>query len=252
MIVWREKFIASGVHFMITLLLATISAALIFLVWYPDPFLQMIGGTKLFLLIIGSDLTLGPLASLVVYNSRKSRRALLLDYTVIGLVQFTALAYGVSIMAEARPAYVAFSADRFEIVLAGDLTAKELAAARDPQYTRVPWTGPVYVGVVIPRADHNDALFEALAGNEEHVRPKFYVPYASQLELIRKRSKPLAVLEQKKPQAKALIEQALAGKRAPRGELKWLPVRHFRGFWTAIVDDATGEVVAWVDLDPYD
>jgi hypothetical protein len=30
-----------------------------------------------------------------------------------------------------------------------------------------------------------------------------------------------------------------------------LPVRNFRGFWTAIVDDADGKVVAWVDFDPY-
>jgi hypothetical protein len=252
MSVWREKLIATGVHFLVTLLLAAIAAALIFLVWYPDPFQRMIGGTELFVLIVGSDLALGPLMSLVIYNSRKSRRELLLDYGVVGLIQIAALVYGVSIMAGARPAYVAFSADRFEIVLAGDLTEKELAAARDPRYARVPWTGPDYVGVVISPADHDDALFEALAGNEEQKRPKFYVPYESQLELIRKRAKPLPELERKKPQAKALIARALAGKPAPRGTLKWLPVRHFRGFWTAIVDDATGAIVAWLDLDPYD
>ena len=99
-------------------------------------------------------------------------------------------------MADARPAYVAFSLDRFEIVRAGDLMAKERAAARNPRYARVPLTGPEYVGVVVPQADHDDALFEALSGNEEHLRPKFYVPYETQLEGIRKRSKTLAELEE--------------------------------------------------------
>jgi hypothetical protein len=252
MIAWREKFFATGVHFGVTLVLATMAAALIFLVWYPDPFDHMIGGTELFVLIVGSDLVLGPLLSLVLYNSRKTRRALLVDYTLVAILQVGALAYGISIMADARPVYIALSRDRFEIVLAGDLKAKELAAARDPQFAKVPWTGPKYVAVVISNADYQDALFEALAGNEEHMRPKFYQPYESQLDVLRKNAKPLPVLEARKPRAKALIDAALDGKSQPAGEYKWLPVRHFRGFWTAIVDDADGKVVAWVDLDPYD
>ena len=76
MIVWREKFVATGIHFLVTLGFAACAAALIFLVWYPDPFETMIGGTELFLLVVGCDLALGPLISLVIYNSRKSRRAL--------------------------------------------------------------------------------------------------------------------------------------------------------------------------------
>ena len=75
MIVWREKFVATGIHFLVTLTLAACAAALIFLVWFPDPFQTMIGGTELFLLVVGCDLALGPLISLVIYNSRKSRRA---------------------------------------------------------------------------------------------------------------------------------------------------------------------------------
>lgn len=251
MINWREKFIATGVHFGITLLLATTAAALIFLVWYPDPFDDMIGGSELFVLIVSSDLVLGPLMSLVLYNSRKTRRALLFDYTLVGLLQLCALGYGVSTMAQARPVYVALSRDRYEIVLAGDLKEKELAAARDPRYAKIPWTGPQYVAVVISSKDYQDALFEALAGNEEHVRPKFYQPYESQLEVLREYAKPLAALEAKKPQARPLIEAALKGKPKAKGEYRWLPVRHFRGFWTAIVDDADGSVVAWLDFDPY-
>jgi len=49
MIVWREKFVATGIHFLVTLTLAAVAAALIFVVWFPDPFETMIGGTELFL-----------------------------------------------------------------------------------------------------------------------------------------------------------------------------------------------------------
>jgi hypothetical protein len=250
MIIWREKLVATAVHFAVTLALAAIAAALIFLVWFPDPFQTMIGGTELFMLVVGCDLALGPLMSLVIYNSRKSRRELVIDYAVVGVVQIAALVYGVTIMSDARPVYVAFSKDRYEIVLAGDIKPAELATARDPKYAHLPWTGPKYVAIVVPPAEHNEALFEALNGNEDHQRPRFYVAYESQLATVRRRAKPLAELEQKKPEAHALIDAALKKAGAPRDGLSWLPVRHFRGFWTALVDDS-GKVVAWVPLDPY-
>ena len=248
---WREKLVATGIHFIVTLLLAAVAAALIFLVWFPDPFQRMIGGNELFLLVVGCDLALGPLMSLVLYNSRKSRRELVLDYSLVGAVQIAALVYGVVIMFGARPVYVAFSKDRYEIVLAADIRKEELAAAREPRYSTLSWTGPRYVGVVVPRAEHNDALFQSLSGNEEHQRPRFYVPFESQLEQIRKRAKPLAQLETAKPASKPLIDAALAGVDVPAQRLAWLPVRHFRGFWTAIVDTDTGKPVAYVDFDPY-
>jgi hypothetical protein len=30
-----------------------------------------------------------------------------------------------------------------------------------------------------------------------------------------------------------------------------VPIRHRQGFWTAILDAATGKPVAYIDLDPY-
>ena len=60
------------------------------------------------------DLALGPLISLVIYNSRKARRKLIIDYTIVGVVQLAALVYGVYIVAGTRPVYVAFSTDRIE------------------------------------------------------------------------------------------------------------------------------------------
>ena len=108
MIPWREKWRAFAVHFAVTLAVGLCAAAVIFRVWYPDPFDDIIGGAELFTLVVGCDLALGPLVSLVIYNSRKSRGKLVFDYTVVGLLQLAALAYGVWIVAGARPVYVAF------------------------------------------------------------------------------------------------------------------------------------------------
>jgi hypothetical protein len=251
MINWREKLVATGVHFAVTMLLAAIAAALIFLVWFPDPFQTIVGGTGLFLLVVGCDLALGPLLSLVIYDSRKSRRELFTDYAVVGAVQIAALVYGVFVVAGTRPVYLAFNKDRFEVVTARDIRADELAAARVPAYASLSWTGPKLVAVSVPDADRNDALFQSLAGNEEHQRPKFFSPFESGLEAIRQRAKPLAELESRQPESKAAISEFLRDAEGSADALAWLPV-HYRGvFWTALVDTNTGRPVGYVPVDPY-
>jgi len=73
-IVWREKAIAFAVHFLVTLALSAGAAALVFLVWYPDPFQTMLGGAKLFLVLLMCDLGLGPLTSFGGFKSLDEAR----------------------------------------------------------------------------------------------------------------------------------------------------------------------------------
>jgi hypothetical protein len=251
MIVWREKLVAMAVHFVVTAVLAGAAAALIFFVWFPAPFHTMIGGTELFLLVVGCDLALGPLLSLVIYNSRKSRRELITDYSIVGAIQIAALVYGVYIVAGTRPVAVAFVKDRIEVVTARDVPAEELAAARDPRYATLPWTGPRYVNIVVPDADQQEALFASLEGREETTRPRFYQPYETALPAIRRRGAKLDDLVAKHPEAKAAVDDAAAGVSIPAERLRWLPVRHRKGFWTALIDTETGKPVGYVELDPY-
>lgn len=251
MIVWREKLIATAIHFCVTAVLAAIAAALIFLVWYPPPFQKIMGGTELFMLVVGCDLVLGPLLSLVVYNSRKPRRQLVIDYSIIGIIQLGALVYGVIIVADTRPVAVAFSGDRLEIVSARDVSEENLADARDPQYATLPWTGPRYVYIDVPPAEHDDALFASLGGNEEHMRPRFYRPYEFAQPEIRRRAGQLDALAAKHPQAKSLIDAAVVAADVPASRLRWLPARGITGFWTALIDSDTGWPVGYIALDPY-
>jgi hypothetical protein len=251
MIIWREKVVATGVHFLVTLTLAAVAAAVIFFVWFPRPFATMIGGTELFLLVVGCDLALGPLISLVIYDSRKSRRALIFDYTLVGAIQIFALVYGVHTLAATRPVYVAFSQDRIEIVSAGDIRDDELAAAKSPVYASLPLTGPRLISITVPAADQQDALFKSLEGNEEHMRPRFYGPYETQLAQIRARAKTVRELEDKHPRSKPLLELASTGLAVPAERVRWLPVHHRKGFWTVLIDIQDGKPLEYVDFDPY-
>ena len=249
---WRERFVAFSIHFAATLALAAIAAGLIFFLWFPHPFETMIGGTELFMLVVGCDLALGPLLSLVIYNTRKSRFKLVMDYTIVGVVQLAAMVYGVLIVAGTRPVYVAFNKDRLEVVTARDIEDSELAAARDPQYSRLPWHGPRLVYIDVPREDQQDALFQSLAGREEHQRPKFFAPYEQGLAAIRKRARPVSRITKKFPATAPQFDIAMAELGdIPRERISTLPVRHRNGFWTALIDTATGMPVAYVPVDPY-
>jgi hypothetical protein len=250
-IVWRDKLVAFGIHFIATALLAATAAALIFGVWFPDPFNDMIGGTKLFELVVGCDLALGPLISLVIFNRGKSRRELFIDYTIVGIVQIAALSYGVWVMAASRPVYVAFSKDRFEVVMPQNVRDADLAAALDPQYKRLPLTGPIVVAVNVPAAAQSDVLFQELEGHGGQTQPKFFVPYESQLDVIRQHAGTVADLEKRHKNEKAVIEAAVAKAGIPATRLRWLPVAVKGEFWTALIDFETGKPVSYAQVDPY-
>lgn len=250
-IVWRDKLLAFGIHFILTALLAAAAAALIFLVWFPAPFNQMIGGTKLFVLVVGCDLALGPLMSLVIFNRAKPRRELFIDYTIVALVQLAALTYGVWVMAGSRPAYVAFSKDRFEVVTAQSISDADLAEARDPRFARRPLFGAEFVTVHVPAAEQQDVLIQEVSGHETHARPRFYVPYSAGLEEIRQRAGALADLEKRHPEAQAELDRAVAESGLPVERLRWLPIVARLGFWTALVDVETGKPVSYARVDPY-
>jgi hypothetical protein len=251
MIVWREKFVATGIHFLVTLSLTAAAAALIFLVWFPAPFETMIGGTELFLLVVGCDLALGPLISLVIYDSRKSRRALIFDYSLVGVVQIGALLYGVHTLAATRPVYVAFSHDRIEIVSAGEISDQELAAAKTPRYASLPLTGPRFISITVPASEQQDALFKSVAGLDEYMRPRFFNPYDAQLAQIRARAKTIEKLEEFHPERKRQLEDARASLSVPAERIRWLPVHHRKGFWTVLIDTENGRPLTYLDFDPY-
>lgn len=251
MIAWREKFRAVLLHFIVTLAMALAAAALIFLVWYPDPFQAMLGGTRFFLLITLCDLVLGPLTSLIVYNSKKTRRALIFDYTIIGLVQLAAFVYGVMSIAHARPVYIAFVKDRFEVVIAEDLADKDLQAGQDP-YRTVPKWGPKLIGTLRPttREERNDLVMAAMEGKDLQHYPRYYLPYEKVIEEVKQAGLPMEQLYKHRPEAKRLLADENLS--VPEAQVRWLPIRGTRSFWTVLVDANSGQVLAYIPVDPYE
>ena len=95
-------------HLLLSLLVALASAAVVFGLWYPAPYRQMLQVGHIYLLVLVVDVVCGPLLTLIVASPRKSRRERWLDFSLIGAIQLAALACGMYSVWVARPAVLAF------------------------------------------------------------------------------------------------------------------------------------------------
>src|SRR4051812_8594224 len=101
-----SRWKASGLHLLISILIGSAVLTLMLGLWYPEPLFQAMGGEGLLFILLGVDVALGPLVTLIVFKPAK--RGLKLDLALIGAVQLAALLYGAHIMFVARPAFIAF------------------------------------------------------------------------------------------------------------------------------------------------
>lgn len=246
----RPRAFAAGVHLLISVAIAIAAAALVFMLWYPWPYRVISGGQGLFLLMISVDLALGPLLTFAVFDRRKPRTALRRDLTVIGLLQLSALIYGVHTVYAARPVALIFEVDRFRVISAVDVHLPELPKALEP-YRRLPLTGPRLLGAraAKPGEERGDALSKGFEGIDIGQRPTFWEPYDQYKDRALARSRPLEVLLQRYPVAWAEIEPILSNLGRAKGEVRFLPLMA-RQQWVVLLDK-TGEVIGFAPFDGF-
>ena len=242
---------ATAIHFLVSLFVVVLAAAVVFLLWFPRGLAELLRGGGLFWLLIACDATLGPVMSFVVCSPGKSRRMLVFDYTVIAAIQLAALVYGLSVAAASRPVYMVFSVDRFDLVSAFEVQAddpRDLQALRD---FPLPWFGPRTVTLKLPEdtPGRNEALSLELEGGELHTHPRYFVPYAAGAALAK--AEPLQSLLAKFPLQRPEVEAALRSADLSDEAVVWLPARSRFGFHTALLRRSDAEIVTFLPGDPY-
>lgn len=246
-----NRYQASAWHFSLSALLGLAVFMLFRFVWYPGALWDLSGAAKLLLLVVGVDVTLGPLLTLIVFNPKK--KSLPFDLAVIALVQSAALAYGVWVMAQSRPVYLVGAVDRFVLVAANDLDEQELAAASE-QYRALSWTGPRLVATCahLDREAKVDALFSAIeTGIDVDKRPKFYCELDAAKETLLKRTMRFDAVLSKHPDRKRALAEAL-GTRYAQPETLLLPLQSRAGFGSAVVDGASARPILTTAVDIFE
>lgn len=225
------------------------STVLVFMlsVWYFGPLFEAAGGSRLIFILAAVDVTLGPLITLIIFKAGKP--GLKFDLAVIAALQLAALAYGMHAVYLARPVYLVFAKDRFELVSAGDLDPEDLKKAR-PGFEQLPLGRPKYIAAVAP-ADpeaRQKLLWSSLQGKDLQAHPQYYVPYEQEVPNALKRAHRLDLLLRRDADT---VQQHLRSSCCSEQAVRFLPLRAKMADGAVLLDAKTGAPLDIVLVDPW-
>lgn len=234
------------VHLSISVLVAVICLSTVFFIWYPSPLAKAAGVTHIFLMLLVIDVILGPLLGLLVY--KEGKKTLKMDLTVIILIQIAALSYGLYSIAQARPVWITFNHDRFELVRNNELKTENIADAQS-QYQQPTWLQPQYVAVkqaADPQEQQIEQMSAMLNGISLAQYPERYIALNQVKTQIQEQARDLSQLKQWNDET---IIQAIINK-YPQAN-GWLPLETYGLAMVILVNKESAEVIKIVDLRPW-
>ena len=245
-----SRWKAAAIHLSISAIIALVAATLIFGVWFPPPWSHAAGADRLILLLLGVDIVVGPLLTLIVY--RHGKWGMRFDLWVIALLQAGAFLYGMSVVLGSRPVFVVGAIDRFELVPADAIEDKDLAEGTHPEFRRRSWTGPLVVNALRPdsSSERSDLLFSGLEGKDIELFPKYYADYASNAKPLLERAQPLERLMEKEG-ARAEVEAWLTDNARTAQNTVWLPLVGRDADMSVLLDRGDGRVLDALPIDPW-
>jgi len=226
---------AFGTHLCLSIVVIGGIAAFAFTTWYPDGLWRVAGLDHLLLVMLGIDLTAGPLLTLLLY--RPGKWGLKFDLVTIAVLQLAFLAYGLHTLWLARPVFLVGTAEVITVVFASEIDADDLAKAPTPELRRLSLTGPLLVGTRMP-ADpekRTQAMSEFMSGGAGIERsPKYYLDYAVIAPGLLRGARDVSGNE-------AISESAIRSTGRSADQLRWTPIISTRGEGIALLDGRTGQ-----------
>lgn len=248
----NNRYQAFFIHLACSVFIALLALVLVFWVWYPGLLAPATGVNEIFLIILGVDVCLGPLLTLVVFNPKK--KELRRDLFIIFAIQIAALVYGLYTVSIVRPVYVVFEIDRFQLVYANDLSEEKLQEALIPEYKTLPLFGPKWISAKFPENidERNEFLFSVIDGGDDLGKtPKYYIPYNESHEDIISHSSPLEELKDYNltnvDEYQAVIEKY----QSESNNVGFLPLKGYVMDLTVVIDKSSGEALELVKLRPW-
>jgi hypothetical protein len=242
-----SRWFAASLHLLISIFIAAIVVIAMYFLWYPTPYFQAMGGSGLLMLVVGVDVVLGPLITLIIFNTKK--KSLKFDLTCVAIIQMVALAYGVSTMFQARPVYTLFNKDRFDVVIAADMNAIEQAKVTNAAFKSLPLTGPQIVAMDAPN-DMKEIQRMLESGIDSRAFSQYYVAYESKAKEAATASKPIAEWQKTHTATAEKLKAFLATKALDESKVGFLPLYTRNEDMTVVLDKETGKILAIAPVVP--
>lgn len=119
------KITATTNHLLLSVVIFSLLFGILIFFWYPSPYFSASGGWEGLKIAAAVDLVLGPILTLIVFNTKKSKQKLVMDLSVIVLIQLSALVWGLHTIYQQRPVASVFWLGNFLTVTAEDLSDQD-------------------------------------------------------------------------------------------------------------------------------
>ena len=244
-----SKSRAFMIHLSASAIIVGIVCILIFFVWYPQPYFDIVGAGSVLKILIGVDLIVGPLLTLFLYKPNKPN--LKFDLSVIVVIQLIALIYGTTIIYQERPYYVVFAIDRFEVVGKTEIDPNDI---RYDALRKKPLIGPMLVVALFPDSEQErqELLNDVLSGKPDlERRPEYWDVYAKHSASVIERGIPLTKMADKRPDAREKIE-AFIQSQAHSDEMVGVPIMGKKGAFYFVLNSTTRRPLGILNIDPWE
>jgi len=240
---------AFGLHLLgSTVVLSSILGSL-YLGWYHWPGWQLADVVHVVIVMVGVDVVLGPLLTLVIARSTKSRRELTRDIAMIVTVQLVALVYGTVSLWNGRPLYYAFSESVLQLVQAYDIDDQELALARRQKAELAPhwYSLPRWIWAPLPQdADERQKIVSAaISGGDDVISmPRYFKPWEQGLPALRTQLKKVDAVGYFSPGEKKVLKERLRAAGLSPDQLNAMPLTGRGHPLLAVFDPASLKIIA--------
>jgi len=246
-----NRFQAFGLHIAISMAIGCLGAVVVFLVWYPGVLAYASNVTTIFLMLLGIDITLGPVITLIIYDTKK--KELRRDLLLVSLLQFSALCYGLHTMFVARPVYIVYNAGQFDVAYANDITQRNLDKVTNVAFKKNPVFSPELVSVQLP--DDPAVIAQIIknsitGGPDPYYQPEYYVPYLQQRKAILEALKPMSKLTEYNANNLVSVNRLIEKYRSLNQDVGYLVVKARAHNVTAIVDRQSANLLEISAVNP--
>ena len=186
----KSRFKTFGLHFIGSATVLLLVLGTLYLGWYRWPGWYLTGVLHVLPVMVGVDVVLGPLLTLVIASPKKPPRVLARDIACIVAVQLVALGYGATTLWNGRPLYYTFSERELSVTQGIDLQPAEVALARqgNPDFAPHWYSRPRWVWAPLPDdTKASEAIIRsAIAGGfDVTAMPRYFKPWSQGLPSLR-------------------------------------------------------------------
>ncbi len=244
------KLRASLIHLALSGVVVGSIFLIIFFAWYPYPYFGIRGAGDIVLILISVDLVLGPLLTFIVYKPKK--KTLVFDLSVIVIVQLLALVYGVNAIYQERPFFMVYAVDRFTLLAEKDVDFSQIT---NETLKKKPGVGPVMILAKMPEDldEQQQLLTEVVFENKPDLdrRPKYWIPYEENLNIVFARAKSLQQLKIQREGAVVMIGHVVRSYGGTIDDLVFAPIIGKNGDFAMVIEKSTGKIVDAIEIDPW-